>query len=139
MNRDDVLNEAVDPEAAVMVDIDLPYFFNNHGAEHAVMNLLYHWYLKTRSHVYLQVQRCTLRLDDGGWQKALEWGLFRECERQSHFVALDDTDTLKKCLALRWMSVYGSQPLAGSNAMWLLAEEDLKGLGHQYSHDRICK
>lgn len=138
-NRDDVLNEAVDPEPPIMVDIDLVYQCDTREAEYAVANLMYHQYLKTRRHVYVHAHSFELVLNDTAWQQALEWNLFREYEGQSLLVALDDVETLKKCFTLRWLCNIDPQAPAASRAMQLLVEDDLKALRQRYRVARIMR
>lgn len=129
----------MDPETAIMVDIDLLYQCETHAAEYAVANLAYNWYLKTRRHVYVHVHSFDLVLNEVAWRQALEWDLFREYEAQSLLVALADVETLKKCYTLRWLCSVDQQALAASGAMQLLVEEDLKALRRRYKLTRIIR
>ncbi|KUI71117.1 hypothetical protein VM1G_07287 [Cytospora mali] len=104
VNHDDVLNEALDPEAAIMVDMFIFYGCTTREEENRILNLLYHRYLKTRDHVYLEFDTYPLELSEEAWRQALEWDLFRKYEGQSHLVSLDDRDTLDKYLTLWQLS-----------------------------------
>ncbi|ROV90218.1 hypothetical protein VMCG_10253 [Cytospora schulzeri] len=139
MNRDEVLIEAMEPEAAVMIDMDLIFQCDTYETEYAVLNLLYHWYLKSHSHVHLNMHTFELDLGDEAWQQALEWDLFREYEGQSRLVALDDIDTLRKCLALRWASTMDLHAPAAPLAIRLLVEDDLRALGRKYVTLRVMR
>ncbi|KUI61074.1 hypothetical protein VP1G_08254 [Cytospora mali] len=100
VNHGDVLNEALDPEAAIMVDMFIFYGCTTREEENRILNLLYHRYLKTRDHVYLEFDTYPLELSEEAWRQALEWDLLRKYEGQSHLVSLDDRDTLDKYLTL---------------------------------------
>ncbi|ROW15904.1 hypothetical protein VPNG_02532 [Cytospora leucostoma] len=121
-----------------MIDFSLLYTCFTQENQQRILNFLYHWYLKTRSDVYLRVDSRTLALDNWGWGLALRWNLFREYEGQSLLVPLEDVNTLCRCLALCHAST-----ARGHGNSWeeiaLLVEWDLKDLERKYEGDRLLR
>ncbi|POS75353.1 hypothetical protein DHEL01_v206250 [Diaporthe helianthi] len=109
-NHDDVFQVALDPEVPLLLDAELFNHWKNprDGFDEIPNGIeaLYHYYLKPRKHVYLEVRSWpAFVLTEKGWQKAIQEGLFAgdRCERR--LVPTEDVPLIRKYEALRHYSI----------------------------------
>lgn len=101
--RQDALAVATDPAVSLMID---PFGFALKPAARAppirpIINMVYHRYLKDRSHVFLFREMYHLCLDRDKLDGVMKQGLFSE-PGESRMISVDDVETLRKYLS--WFS-----------------------------------
>lgn len=107
LNHNDVFQVALDPEMPLMLDGHLFDTWNTpieaYGPLLDGIRALYHYYLKSRKHIYIGVGGImTFVLTEEGWQKAIREGLFSGHSEEARIILVDDKILIEKYQDLRY-------------------------------------